>query len=164
MLTDLFVRVFVCDLHSSCDRYFMHELDREDDEFTRDVLVSAVSACWELFDIHPSVEIRVKKILAAIRAQSVSDFSELRHGALVHLVSLFEFLLKNEEALADQCQQTLMTIYIKNFNDVFLQHIILSSLLRLLDKYVRSRPTSPLHSTHSFLLDSRLSLSLSLPS
>ncbi len=31
MLTDLFVRVFVCDLHSSCDRYFMHELDREDE-------------------------------------------------------------------------------------------------------------------------------------
>ena len=116
-------------------QYFMEQLEHVDKEYTQMTIIGAMTVCWEHFDIHPNVEIRIKKVLGYVQNQSRSEIAEIRHFSVSHFFSLFDFLLRSGEALIGTCQQSLMAFYVANYDDVFLEHAILSNLLKLLEKY-----------------------------
>ena len=116
-------------------QYFMEQLERADSDFAKHALIDAITVCWEGFDIRPNVEIRIKTIMGHIQAQCRSPHVEIRHGAVFHLFSLFDHLLKYGEGLMLSCQQAVMSCYVENYRDVFMHHAILKNLVGLLETH-----------------------------
>ncbi|QDZ23390.1 hypothetical protein HOP50_10g59280 [Chloropicon primus] len=116
-------------------QYFMEQLQRAQSDFEKNPLIDALTVCWEHFDIHPNVEIRIKTILGHIQTQCRSPFAQVRHSSISHLFSLFEHLLRNGEDLMSTCQQAVMACYVENYMDIFVHQAILKNLLKILEKY-----------------------------